>query len=1078
MYRPYMRRQVGSKQLGLALVALLVANLVGSVASVELLKPDDDSGGDRSGIGEEYVLVIGRAWTVAEWSSLYSYDISPLRQLSFDSLLVWQPLGAGPVEWSGGHSAEPAEWKAGLDSTFPLPGQSILVILEPRLPHDAGNQLVNDLQRLGLQPSDLPDDMGASALPITIEAVWPSVGKSTLLDELLALQGVFWVEPVLEAGLRNEVSSAILQDGEVLSHPLWELGLAGEGIVVGIADTGLDRDHSCFRNASLAYGFGAEEDNVSATPGINHRKLLLLNETYDDWDDPGDVDGRHGSHTAGTLSCYDIDSFLATLNGDWDNATPGIMTAMAYDSRLVVQDLVGPSGWMEPPMDTLLWENSRNGGIIHSDSWGDATTSYTLRSHNLDAWMRENPWSLVFVAPGNNGGLVLEPANARSVVSVGASARDNSTTVYSQSSHGPLEDGRRGILILAPGMGIISAQSDGVHDSANGGARTSSGTSMATPMAASTTALIQQMIEDGWISRAGDNRSIVNSSGIIPGWSSYEGVGNISLGDGFTPSNNLLRALLTLSAEPLVGGHHKGLDLGSFPDEMQGWGRPNLSRLLDADSVNSSLVGDFLGTEGYVPAENIWIWDGFASDGDWVSALSARVDSPKIGGPLAKLSYSEWTGEGLAGPFLASGEEASWQLERVIGEDLDLRLSWSPKPAPGPVDDLQLVVVMGDGRFVVGDYFNDSGYSNLFVEPAFLNTLVGNNESTVGIRIPADLLGDSLWVEVRVRARNVTIGNFTGGLGIDGDRVGFALAARGLVRESLDEDEDGVADFVDSCTDTAIDDVVDTQGCSPSQLDGDGDGVSDADDLCVGFDDLLDLDLDGIPDDCDSIIDSDGDAVADHTDQCPTTPHGDVVDAVGCWPYSPVVFLALSPGDDTYTDILPLDFSLSDADRNISVVSTYLRSTDGLKEIQVWETRVDGGGELHSTNLDIWGFWAFFAPADAGGGVNTADVEEVVTVVVVWVVVELDIDGDTVANTTFLSTNITLVLGGFGEGSTGGEGGAMDSGSSSLPGKITWPLLALLILVIAYAIAAISMRRNDIRGGDDGSLQGPYCEAE
>jgi len=93
-------------------------------------------------------------------------------------------------------------------------------------------------------------------------------------------------------------------------------------------------------------------------------------------------------------------------------------------------------------------------------------------------------------------------------------------------------------------------------------------------------------------------------------------------------------------------------------------------------------------------------------------------------------------------------------------------------------------------------------------------------------------------------------------------------------------------------------------------------------------------------------------------------------------------------------------------------------------------------------------------------------------------VVELDIDGDTVANTTFLTTNITLELGGFGEGGTGGEGGTMDSGSSALPGKITWPLLALSILVIAYAIAAISMRRNDIRGFEDGSLRGPYCEAE
>jgi len=1075
MYRPYMRRYRFRERLSIALVALLLTNMVGSIAAVELFPPGDELNGDLKGVGEEYVLVLDHAWTAAEWSALYSRDLSPLRQLSFDSLLVWKPSAVGLVGWSDSHLATPAPWKASLESQLPLADQSLLVVVEPRLPHSAGNRLVDDLGRLGLQPGDLPNDMGASALPLTIDVVWPEVAGSVLLDELLALPGVFWVEPVLEASSRNEVSSAILQDGEVLTHPLWELGLSGEGIVVGIADTGLDRDHSCFRNASIAGGIGAEGDNVSATPGSDHRKLLLLNETYDDWDDPGEVDGRHGSHTAGTLSCYDIDEFLAARNGDWENATPGIMTAMAYDSRLVVQDLVGSSGWMEPPMDTLLWENARHGGIIHSNSWGDATTAYTLRSHNLDAWMRENPWSLVFVAPGNDGGLVLEPANARSVVSVGAGARDDSTAIYSQSSHGRLEDGRRGILIVAPGIGVISAQSDGVHDSANGGARTSTGTSMATPMAASTTALIQQMVEDGWISRPGDNRSIVNSSEFIPGWSSYTGVGNFSLGVGFTPSNNLLRALLTLSAEPLVGGHHKGLDLGYAPDEMQGWGRPNLSRLLDADSVNSSLGGDFPATGWIVPAENIWIWDGLAGDDDWVLALTERIDSPKIGGPLAKLSYSEWNGDSLVGPFLSSGEEVSWQLERVTGEDLDIRLSWSPKPAPGPVDDLQLVVEMNDGRFVVGDFFNDSGYSDIFVEDAFLDSLASNNESTVGIRIPAYLLGDSLWVKVKVRARNITIGNSTGGLGIDGDRIGFALAARGLVRESVDGDGDGVADFLESCPNTNLGEVVDEQGCSPSQLDGDGDGVSDADDLCIGFDDLIDSDMDGIPDDCDSIIDSDGDAVADSIDQCPTTPVGDVVDAVGCWPYSPVAFLALSPSTGTYTDILPLDFILTDDDRNMTVVSVYLRSADGLKEIQVWEKRDDGGGELHSTNLDLWGFWAFFTPADADDGGNVSGSEVLVSVTVVWLVVELDMDGEEIANTTFLTTDIILGFGGFGAED---ESGSLGTDDFSSRGNITWPLFALSILFITYAIAAISVRRGGGRGISGDGLLGPYCEAE
>ena len=43
-----------------------------------------------------------------------------------------------------------------------------------------------------------------------------------------------------------------------------------------------------------------------------------------------------------------------------------------------------------------------NGAVIHSDSWGDDTEAYTLRSAEFDLWHREVPWSLAFIAPGNN----------------------------------------------------------------------------------------------------------------------------------------------------------------------------------------------------------------------------------------------------------------------------------------------------------------------------------------------------------------------------------------------------------------------------------------------------------------------------------------------------------------------------------------------------------------------------------------------------------------------------------------------------------------------------------------------------
>jgi hypothetical protein len=37
-----------------------------------------------------------------------------------------------------------------------------------------------------------------------------------------------------------------------------------------------------------------------------------------------------------------------------------------------------------------------------------------------------------------------------------------------------------------------------------------------------------------------------------------------------------------------------------------------------------------------------------------------------------------------------------------------------------------------------------------------------------------------------------------------------------------------------------------------NESDSDGDGVSDLDDRCKGFDDFIDVDLDGVPDGCDN----------------------------------------------------------------------------------------------------------------------------------------------------------------------------------------------------------------------------------
>ncbi len=310
---------------------------------------------------------------------------------------------------------------------------------------------------------------------------------------------------------------------------LWSLD--GSGVVIAVADTGIDMDHSCFRNST----------NEIGTPGPEHRKIIHLNDSIDDWDTQGHQQFRHGTHIAGILACDQLD-------GD------SSMRSQSHGAKLVVQDIVGSSGWSVPnDVTSLLAEASRHGAIINSWSWGDNTVNYTERSSMIDKWTVENPWSLVFVAPGNTGNTMLEPSNAYNAVAVVASDSNENGSLWSGNSHGPDVNDRRGVFIAAPGMSIVSAKADGTEMGMNNDSYAMTGTSMATPVAASFTALLQELIQREY---------------------------------GYSHSAPLLRAMLAASGEGLVGDD---------PDPMQGFGRPSLSSF-----ENGFIVHDSYETEDWV----------------------------------------------------------------------------------------------------------------------------------------------------------------------------------------------------------------------------------------------------------------------------------------------------------------------------------------------------------------------------------------------------------------------------------------------------------------------------------------------
>jgi len=874
--------------------------------------------------GEVLLTLHEGVWTYEAWSSLLEDGVTPLRVLSPTELVGWHD---GWIE-SSTYTTSPspdAVWKAGLDGRGPVVGDFVRLLLEPRLPPGAYDGLRTQLSAVGIL---FPNQHAPSPLAPSYVVEWPG---DLFLADALGFEGLLWIEPVLETQARNAQSSSLMQSGLISGHAAWSLGLNGSGVVVGAADSGLDADHACFRNASAAGAIGSSGENGSelvGEDGPNHRKIVVLNTTIDGGDTPGHSDYRHGTHVAGTLSCYNVDS-------ERQGTFPDNGSALAHGTRLVMQDIVSSDGWVPPDVDSLLVEAGLHGAVIHSNSWGDDTTAYTARTSDFDAWALAMPWSLSFIAPGNTGSDLLEPANGRNIAAIGASVKSADMERWSASSIGPTEAGSNGIFALAVGTSIQSARADGIADSYNSGLRTSSGTSMATPGAAGVAALIQQMVEQGWIS-GNEGRTNRSMSEIAPSWN-VEDYGNASLllAEGFTPSGPMLRALLALSTTQLPEGTRDG-GLGSqdLQNVHDGWGQLNLSELIDFDLIAAELAGGSVS-----PASDVWIHDAYRlsndTPADWLEQRQGGLEA------LENLIENPWNGTGAAGPFMQTGDVWVHKFTLRDGEDFDARMAHLAAPEPTAVNDLQLVARLSDGRVAVDGVFDSSGDSVLYFSSVDLDNSTNfpaTNETTHGLRLSADALTDIDWIEVEVRARYVAPGNVQGGVGLDGTHTGFSLAIKGVERDTDDWDDndgDGVANLDDVCPNqNAVGWDLDADGCLD---DSDQDDVPDNLDECPGENALgWDVDADGC------IDDSDDDGVLDSVDLCQTLAPSALwpVDEIGCRPVDarPEITVEEAPMDAfVWNERLILRWSVTDDDGD-----GYQTGAD----VFVIDNRSDGGGYI------------------------------------------------------------------------------------------------------------------------------------
>ena len=187
---------------------------------------------------------------------------------------------------------------------------------------------------------------------------------------------VHYVEKVHQLDFFNKngvsISQSVNANSVARASPFYDLGIYGEGQIIGLSDTGIDHDHCFFRDSSNVNIFDE-----------NHRKIVSYNTITFQFnnqkittDFKDDVSG-HGTHVAGSIS----GSMENTDFSDTVNQYHG----MAPASKLFFVDMKDSNNdnmFMSNDLTVLFKQGYNYGARIFSNSYGTSASVYVTCSYD------------------------------------------------------------------------------------------------------------------------------------------------------------------------------------------------------------------------------------------------------------------------------------------------------------------------------------------------------------------------------------------------------------------------------------------------------------------------------------------------------------------------------------------------------------------------------------------------------------------------------------------------------------------------------------------------------------------------